>query len=227
MLLAAAAATYAQSFEVASIKPSAEATTRMAIHVSPGGRFTTTNTGLTDLLAFAYNVRTYQITGLTRALDDERFDIEAKPDTENSANPVRAMVQKLLADRFALTLHRETRPMPVYALVLAKGGPKFKPSDKDDMSISPGGKGRMLFQKVPMALFATQLSQTLGRTVLEKTGLTGAFDFALEFDPQQGPDSTGPSIFTALTEQLGLKLESTKAPVEVLVVDHAASPSRN
>ncbi len=177
-----------------------------------------------DLIAFAYDVRPHQIVDGPSWAESAGFDIVAKGDDDRQ---IRAMVQKLLADRFGLTLHAATREMPVYALVVGKGGPKFHASEKENMSISGGGKGRVMYQKATMALFAQNLAPPLGRTVVDRTGLAGEYDFTLEWSPEEGMSTESPSLFTALQEQLGLKLESAKAPVKILVIDHAEKPSQN
>ncbi len=228
------------AFEVASIKPTEETGHSMNLNRAPGGRFSTRNTGLKMLMTFAYDVRPHQISGGASWIDSEGFDIVAKAETADpTIEQFRGMMQKLLADRFQLTFHRETREMPVYALVLAKNGPKFKVSDKDETTIQ-GGKGQTRYQKCSMAFFAQNLSPRLGRTVLDRTGLKGEFDFTLEAtiedeirkrveagEASASSEPVGPTIFTALQEQLGLKLESTKGPVEILVIDRAVRPSSN
>jgi uncharacterized protein (TIGR03435 family) len=155
------------------------------------------------------------------------------------------MFQQLLADRFKLTIHWETRELAVYALVVTKNGPSLHDSKEPDgsshTSTSTGqftGRG---ISMVEMALTLTQeLSRELGRVVIDKTGISGRYDVTLRWTPDAGtafinsgtegtapPPDSGPSIFTAIQEQLGLKLESTKGPVQVLVIDHVEMPSRN
>jgi len=174
------------------------------------------------------------------------------------------MLQELLADRFNLPLHRETKGFPVYGLVIAQSGPKLhksKPGDTysngakgpDGLPLGPGPHvmrftgGQLICQGVPVAFLARELSRQLRGTVLDKTGLNGNYDFTLQWTPdesearmfrgtedgQQGTENTpslessGPSIFTAIQEQLGLKLESQNGPVDVLVIDHVEKPSEN
>jgi uncharacterized protein (TIGR03435 family) len=131
------------------------------------------------------------------------------------------MLQTLLAERFKLAVHRETKMLPVYELVTAKSGSKLRQAEtREGSSISSGG-GKMTVRHVSMPGFATALSRHIGRPVFDKTGIDGAFDFTLEYAPD-GADSAGrPSIFTALQEQLGLRLEAAKGPVEILVIDRA------
>jgi bla regulator protein blaR1 len=231
-----------QAFEVASIKPTAETGRGMSLNRSPGGRFTTMNASLEMLMEFAYDVRAHQISGGPKWLESDGFDIVAKADNENPpTEDLRAMVRKLLEDRFKLAIHRETKELSKYSLVVGKGGPKLQPSGKDETRISGGGKGRTNYEKASMATLAWNLSQRLGRTVVDRTGLKGDFDFALEWAPGEdeprkkingvevppAADISGPSVFTALQEQLGLKLESTKGPVEVVVIDRVERPSGN
>lgn len=276
-LFAVAAAACAQKFEVASVKANHAADPRVMIQVRPGGRFVTENTSLKMLLAFAYGVKQYQLTGLPGWAESDRYDINAKAEnvTPEEAAPMtkmpsqtemeerqkklRAMLQDLLADRFGLKVHRETKEMPVYALVVAKGGTKLLASNPDAPPLvepPPGrggdspkppfraslmrmGPGGLTAQELDMPALAGQLSQILGRTVIDKTGLTGKYDLKLTWTPDQPPQGlppgdapppateNGPSLFTAIQEQLGLKLDSTRGPVELIVIDHVEKPSEN
>jgi uncharacterized protein (TIGR03435 family) len=259
------------SFEVASIKPNRSGDMRFFISMAPG-RFTATGATTKFLIEDAYDVKDFQVSGGPSWINSERYDIEAKePDSvveelpklppEQRRKVLRSMVQSLLADRFKLKLTRGTKEMPVYALVVAKNGPKLqeaKPVDTQaDAPSGPGGHphlpmmrmspGELTGQGVALSFLASALSQQLGRTVLDQTGLKGNYDFTLKWTPEQGegmmlggpggggpppdsappPDTSGPSIFTAIQEQLGLKLETTKGPVEVLVIDHVEKPSEN
>jgi uncharacterized protein (TIGR03435 family) len=158
------------------------------------------------------------------------------------------MFQILLVDRYKLTFHLETKELPVYYFVVGKNGSKLQPSEggRDNAQIRMG-RGQINAQAMSMEMFTNQLANQLGRSVLDKTGLTGNYDFKLEWTPDQsqaggpgpGPgdggggdhppasDSTGPSIFTAVQEQLGLKLESQKGPVQILVIDRIEKASDN
>jgi bla regulator protein blaR1 len=263
----AGAASKVPAFEVASIKPNKSGTGMTMLHTTPVG-FSASNISLKALIQEAYGVEENQIFGAAGWLGSERFDIEAKvsssdTDALHNLNPDqrRLMLQPLLADRFQLKVHTEARDLPVLVLVVAKGGPKLheaKPGDTYPNGLKGfdggGGPGMMLMrpgqltaQGVDLSFVAKQFSQQLGRTVQDKTGLTGKYDFTLQWKPdrdpspmpgapqpgQQGPaatlspDSSEASIFTAVQEQLGLKLESRKAPVEVLVIDHVEAPSEN
>jgi uncharacterized protein (TIGR03435 family) len=242
-----------QSFEVASIKPSDPQARGVHIGLSPGGLFTATNVTLKILIQQAWDVREFQISGGPGWLDTERYDITAKGDgpgvsedeihnmSEAQRNKLEqeflAKVRTLLADRFQLKVHRETKELPVYALIVAKGGPKIQPSAEDG---SPGGGLRTMRgsagteitgKKVLLPQLVRLLSDQAGRTVVDKTGLKGSYDFKMSFVPDSGPgqlpESDGPSIFTAVQEQLRLKLDAQKGPVEVLVIDSAQKASAN
>ena len=228
------------SFEVASIRPRGTEYTVVAVSIS-GPKVTITAYPLLGLLMMAYQVEPFQIVGGPSWRDSERYDILAK--AEGQAAPTNAqvnlMLQALLADRFRLRFHRETRELPVYRLVVGKGGPKLKESAADAQSSLSFGSGGALQEitvsKGSMEQLARQLSNSgIGRPVRDGTGLTGSYDYKLKWLPgmRAGPDAaadTGgpPSIFTALQEQLGLKLESGKGPGEVLVIDHVEKPSEN
>jgi uncharacterized protein (TIGR03435 family) len=169
--------------------------------------------------------------------DSDRFDIVANAPGESAptGDDVRRMLQSLLADRFQLKLHRETQERPVYALVVAKNGPKLKESgpDKEFSTTVRGSQtAQLTMTKATMEQLAIQLSGSgLDRPVLDKTGLAGHYDIALNWIPEYaGPpasDSNSVNVFTAVQEQLGLRLEPQKAPVEILVIDHAEKPSEN
>jgi bla regulator protein BlaR1 len=241
------------SFEVASVKPGNPNNPEVCVCVEPPGRFFVVNATLKMLIVDAYNVRNHQISGGPNWLDSAKFDIEAKMPR---ANPIpdgldgppqilRLMEQSLLAERFKLAVHRETRQEQVYELVVDKGGPKLKEST-DTLRSGPqgigfNGRGHLTGTAVHMLPFANELSQMLGRTVIDKTGLTGRYDFTLQWTPEPGvfggpqdgpdappaPDPNGPSIFTAIREDLGLRLQSAKGPVEIIVIDRAEKPDAN
>lgn len=245
-----AAGLFAQSpvFEVASIKPSAPGGHGMSISTTKGGRFTTENVPLRNLIMFAWDVRSFQVTGGPGWVSSDGWDISAKPEGEMPSGPeggkrIRAMLQTLLAERFKLAVQMETREMPVYALLVAKNGPRLQVSPEG--AKGPGmssGNGQMKMTKGSMAMLAQSLSNQLGRTVFDETGLKGDFDMKLEFAPDpngpvkpgQEPDSAKvavesdrPSLFTALQEQLGLRLEGKKGPVQIIVVDKAEKVTDN
>jgi uncharacterized protein (TIGR03435 family) len=203
-----------------------------------GPRVTISEYGLPGLLMTAYQVEPWQISGGPVWMETDRFNIVANAPGESAPTPeqVRQMLRTLLADRFQLKVHREKREGPVYALVVDKKGPKLTPSTASDSTFSAGGGARavrLTFQKQTMEYLALQLSNSggLGREVLDKTGLTGSYDFQLNWaagqDGNPPPDSNEPGLFTALEEQLGLKLEPQKGLVELLIIDHAEKPSPN
>jgi uncharacterized protein (TIGR03435 family) len=251
------------TFEVASIKPAAQDARGTMIRMMPGGALTVTNATLRLLVTVAYDVRDFQISGGPGWVGSERYDVNAKAESSASSESVpedprnmtdaqrktnqeqmRQRLQALLADRFQLTIHRETKEAPVYALVVAKNGPKLQESKEGGPRLMMG-RGQLNGQGALMEMLANVLSGQLGRPVLDKTGLQGKYDFKLEFtpDPGQGaepfgglgpgpdapppPDPNGPSIFAAIQEQLGLRLESTKGPVEMIVIDRVEKSSEN
>jgi len=258
-------ATSTSGFEVASIKPSDPAAGGMQIGVSPGGVFTAKRVTVKALIQQAYGIRDFQISGAPGWTDTERYDIIAKgKGTDVSDAEIRKMtdaqrnafqaeflvkVQMLLGDRFQLKVHRESKELPVYALVIAKNGPKIRAAEDRDvtrtgLTLRPGD-GRNLEitgARMPLGSLARTLSDQAGRTVLDKTGLKGNYDFKMTFTPGMGhlpepgdgtgtsgadPGRDGPSLFTALQEQLGLRLEAQKGAVEVVVIDHVEKPSAN
>lgn len=235
-------------FDVASIKPSAPDIKQISeVQPLPGGRIHATNMTIKTLIGVAYRLKPFQISGGPGWLDSVRYDIEAKPDKPATmAGAWQTMLQALLTDRFQLKFHRETKELPVYALVLAtkdgKLGPSLKPSregscvDRNSPSVSQsggpfcgfgGGRGKITGLGVPIGAVADVLSRMLGRPVIEKTGLTGNFDYQAQFTPDDSQDSPNPSLFTALQEQLGLKLEPQKGPVDIFVIDGAQKPTKN
>lgn len=210
-------------FEVAAIKPHHPA--------DPGGgfsfqhgRLTISNTWLTLLVMSAYGVKDFQVSGGPDWADSERFDILAEAPDRADTRDLKPMLQALLADRFELALHRETRETAVYALVVAKNGPKLHRSAPDAQYSMRVGLTGMSATNMSLHDFAETLSGYARHNVIDKTGLRGDFDFKFDWSPQ---DPESPSIFTALQEQLGLRLESEKGPVEFLVIDHAEKPSEN
>jgi uncharacterized protein (TIGR03435 family) len=251
-------------FEVASIRPSDPGAAEMQIDVSPGGVFTAKGVTLRALIQNAYEVRDFQISGGPPWLDSERYNIVAKGNgggvsmdelrkmtneqREAFQTEFRLKVRTLLADRFQLRIHRETREGSVYALSVARNGPRIRVAADDDVAHSgltirrgEGGKEEIIGTGIPLANLVKSLSQQLGRTVVDQTGLTGNYDFKIAFTPDMGRQATaadaadrsssasadGPSIFTALQEQLGLRLQAQKGPVEALVIDSAQKASEN
>jgi bla regulator protein BlaR1 len=242
MLLSASAR--AQSFEVASIKPSQPASADRQIvgfQTPPGGRLNTLSTSLRMLIKFAYNVKDFQVSGGPGWADSESYDIVAKGDGNATRPQLRLMLQGLLKDRFKLTLRHETKDARIYELVVAKGGSKIQEDTASRQRIAMTGPGKVMAQKTPLALFAEFLGTLTDRPVVDKTGLPSTYKFKLDWTPAVGeaglpgpappdvapPDSNGPSLFTALQEQLGLRLQSAKGPVEILVIEEAEKPTEN
>jgi uncharacterized protein (TIGR03435 family) len=229
-----------ESFDVASVKLNKTGGRGGYPGLAPGGqRFTATNLPLFALIMLAYNVTPRQISGVPSSFNTEGYDIEAKSDRPLKQEQALGMLQTLLADRFKLTVHRETREQAIYALVVGKGGPKLHESPGESTPDIQKTGGGFVYKNTPMSVLTLILSQSLGRTVVDKTGLSGRYDFSLEYardrvgrgvleGREPAPDTDGlPSIFTAVREQLGLKLEPEKGPVEFIIVDHAEKPSAN
>ena len=300
------------TFDVASVKPAAPMIPgRMMVRMSGGpgtpdpGQLTYTNVAFKNLLMAAYNVKGYQISG-PGWLDSERFDIVAKVPQGATKEQFQVMLQNLLAERFKLTLHHETKELPIYALVVGKNGLKMKESPKESpqddkgpgaaggpppsgsgpmegpqikigkdgmpqlppgagrggrgmmMMMNNGGKMRLQANKQPVSSIAEMLGNSLGRPVVDKTELTGNYDYTLDYAPDEGIRPTGmmgmtmpapppgseggsggpaphsgdseggPSLVTAVQEQLGLKLEPRKGPVDLLVIDRVEKvPTEN
>jgi uncharacterized protein (TIGR03435 family) len=228
-------------FAVASIKTSSSTDPRRSITGMQRGAFRAVDYTLKDLLRLGWDVRSYQISGGPKWLDSDRYDIEVKPDVPfdvpgpggEGQQRLRLMVQSMLADRFKLTLHREKKETSVYFLVIGRNGSSLKRAGEspDQGPHIQDGKGQLIATNVDMPIFARALAGELGVTVIDRTNLSGAYDLKLEWSPDADVSievpSSGPSIFTALQEQLGLRLESGKAPVDVVVVDHAEKPSAN
>ena len=280
------------AFDVASIKPAAaQAPGRMMMGCRGGpgtpdpGRFTCNNVNLSMLMSRAYGVQSYQIAS-PDWFNSERFDLTAKVPDGATKEQFNQMLQNLLAERFQVKLHRETKELPIFGLMVGKGGSKMKPSEEippaadGAKEVGPGdgpppppgpggfpqlpkgraglmimmenGRFRMVGSRQTTSDLANMLGEQLGRPVRDETGLKGKYDFTLDFAPEPGqgpmrgmpmpmpgpggegrgpaPDSQegGPSLLTAVQEQIGLKLESKKGPVDTLVIDHAEKvPTEN
>ncbi len=224
------------AFEVASIKPNRSEGGPSSIRGSTG-RITMENVSLKKVTLWAYGIpddREYALAG-PDWLTTEHFDLQAKFPADTPPEQVRPMTQALLAERFKLALHKETRQLPIYVLVVAKNGPKIHAVENGQPRTS-GRAGRFEATKIPMQHFADLLARFMHQQVVDETGLAGVFDFTLEWSPDEMKaeamlptgGTAAPSIFTALQEQLGLKLEGRKGPVEVLVVDHIEkAPTEN
>ncbi|HEX5227329.1 MAG TPA: TIGR03435 family protein [Bryobacteraceae bacterium] len=245
-------------FDVASIKLNKSPDARGRLD-SKGGRIIALNIPPAGMLLQAFGIKSFQLVGTPTWMTLDRYDIEATADGNPPAETMRLMLQALFEDRFQLKYHRETKEMPVFALVVSKPGklheaegdckPPQRPKPDDPPAVRCGSAiisvGRIVGRSVTAASFADIVSRVTDRLVLDKTNLTGKYDINLEFtrdrarvlpagdaaptgiQSPQAPDPGGPTIFTALQEQLGLKLDSQKAPVDVIIIDHIERPSEN
>jgi len=246
-------------FEVASIKPSDPNARGSSVMTDKVGSLRGTNMPIRSLITMAYGIRDFQLSGDPGWLSAERYDIVAKPEAIENATSTpdphdmtddqrkvrdeqwRERVRNLLADRFGLVIHKETKEEQIYHLVIAKGGSKLKevttPGPRQGMSMNTG---RAEGFAAPMKMLADNLAGTVGRPVVDMTGLTAKYDWKLQWSPdpgtaipgpntsqQQPADAPGPTIFTAVQEQLGLKLETARGPVDTWVIDKIDRPSGN
>jgi uncharacterized protein (TIGR03435 family) len=222
------------AFEVASVRPNTSGGAQGGVRTDPE-RLTATNATVRQLLLFAYNLPDYQLSG-PNSIETERYDVTAKASASVDTEQLRLMLQTILIDRFRLKSHRETKTVPVYWLVTAKSGPKLHKLEEGDQTpaVRPGINA--LYLKATAPQFAERLSRYLGRPVLDKTGLDGRFfirlEWVLDATPQGGATASqtsdpGASLFTALEEQLGLKLESHKSELEFLLIDSVQRPLDN
>jgi len=244
--------TNAPAFEVATIKPSSPEATKSGFWINDDG-IESTRMPLTVLLQFAYNLSSGsvdQIADGPQWIGSTRFDINAKEDAqlatrisnmprEERLAALRQMVQALLANRFQLKVHHETRDLRVVALTVAKGGPKLTETKPDSQNGSWSGlrssKGKIEGHGATMKMLVGSLSpkpEIGGRLVVDDTGLSGKYDFELTWSPEDlaghaEGEAGGPSLFAALQEQLGLKVEQKKSPVDCIVIDHVEMPSKD
>src|SRR5262245_21874663 len=257
------------AFEVASVKPNKSGDARMMIGMQPGGRITMTNVPVRQLIRLAFRLQESQIVGGPPWMGSDRFDIVAKAEGNPGPDQQMLMVKSLLAERFRLQTHEESREQPIFALMLARTdrqlGPKLTPAAIDCQAGRgrgrmagpppngpPGrppsgaggdrmqcgiqiGPGRFSAGGMPISQMATSLGPLVNRYVIDRTGLTGPYDIELEYTPEfrgdtggapsaDRPPVDGTSIFTAIQEQLGLKLDAQRAPVPVLVIDRLEMP---
>lgn len=266
----------APTFEAASVKPSAPGQQGQNIRRFPGGRVTASNMPLRDLIRFVFQVQDFQLEEVPGWAADEHFDIVAKAAGDpppvlpgTGTDPLIVMLRSLVVERFKLQVHRETKELPIYALVVAKPGvlgPQLQRSTTDCQALAAAqaaaargqgaappppvngrpvcgvrlGPGVLSAGGFPLSQIAGALSRLVQRQVVDRTGLTEPFDLEVHFTPDASQlppgggspgaepaafDPNGPSLFTALQEQLGLKLESTRAPTDVIVVDHVERPA--
>ena len=226
-----------QQFEVAVIRPNVSGVSAgTSFSVFDGGRLVITNEPVKLLIRAAFQLQNAQIAGGPAWLDGDRYDIEAKTGRPEriEQGQMGPLLQSLLKDRFNLKFHRETRELTVYALVVEKNQKsplKLKVKAEGEVngmkSSSMPGKSQLIGTAVPMSDLSSHVGNRLGRIVVDKTGLRESYDFTLEWASDDARDSPAPSLVTALKEQLELRLESQKNPVEVLVIDSLERPSEN
>lgn len=231
-LLATGGLTFGQSapsFDVTSVKLSPPWQAGMTGGVSlDGARFSSSRNPLRGLIFSAYGIPYWRLSGGPAWLDSDAYDIVGTFPPNTSQEQVKLMLQTLFIDRFKLAIHRETKDYPTYALIVDKDGPKLKATADSKYSAKNGG-GHLELHHASMAGFATYLVNAAGRPVVDMTGLEGYFDIGLDWRPDTASSANDPrpSIYTAVQEQLGLKLEPRKAPVEFIVIDHIERPSEN
>ena len=221
-----AVAQTAKAFDVISIKPDKDGH-GLDAGTQPGGRYTARNVPTQFLVTEAFGVKDFQVVGAPKWLNDERYDIAAKADTPLQLNQdqLRPLLQAMLRDRFRLKFRTEMKEFPAYSLVVGKSGPKFEADNSiltsTSFSVSSNkGRATMTGHKVSMSAFATHLTDMAGRTVIDNTGLKGDFDVKLDWTPGEAVDDVLPTIFIAVQEQLGLKLNPVKrTPVPVIVIE--------
>jgi len=235
-------------FEVASLKPSNGARQGAGIRPAQGGqRYEAINCPIKLMIQVAYRVKAEQVVGGPSWMDTDRFDMEAKADKPSSADELHVMLMNLLVERLQLKYHHEKKDMAMYALTVDKSGARVKPHEAANAGEPwiDQAQEKFLHMKLkatsaPMDYFAFRLSQLLDRPVVDLTNLHGGYDFNLEYTralppefPEGGkingedPDTSGPTLFAALKQQLGLELKAGKGPVEVIVIDHVEKPTAN
>jgi uncharacterized protein (TIGR03435 family) len=221
----------APHFEVATVKPSGDDEIKAGISgcKTGHGREVCTNVTLKRCIVGSFHVGPGQVVGGPSWIDSEPFHIEAKAAEAGEDAPLDAMMRALLQERFHLTLHRENRNLQALVLEVAKSGPKLEKAPGGE-AVTDGSHGRLTLQNTNMDGFAERLARVTELPVVNRTGIDGVFNMKIIWTPEgdhpKGPDSP-PSLFTAIQEQLGLRLQSQKAPVSVLVIDHAEKPGEN
>jgi uncharacterized protein (TIGR03435 family) len=228
------------TIEVASIKPSDPGITGMNNHFA-ATQFTLIGYAAKTLIENAFGVKEYQVINAPEWTRSERWTLEIKTTAPTNMQQKFQLLEPLMADRFQLKFHRETRMMPIYSLVIAKGGPKLRPSDPDERGSMMFGN-QIVARKYDITMLARNLAGELNMPVVDKTELTGLYDIDLKWTPDPArpefgdvrspaelpaPDPNRPEIFTAIREQLGLELKAEKGPVDVIVIDRIERPSPN
>jgi uncharacterized protein (TIGR03435 family) len=239
MLAATGLAALAQTgFEAASIKPSTPGMRGFSIVPSAGGRLTAKNITLKRLLGAAYDVQDFQVAGGPKWMDSDPYDIVAKAEGNLTEHQLLDLLQPLLKDRFQLAFHWETKQLPRYLLVTGKGGSKLTEVKADgEPQLNIRGRKLITGHRAPLSQLVETLSWVTGRVVVDQTGLKGVYDFKLEWTPDDlqisepgsasGAAESANSLFAAIQEQLGLKLDPQKGPVQILVVDRAEKATEN
>ena len=227
-----AAALFAQTaqFDVASIRPSApDSQVSNSLYTDRSGGLHVENYALRGIVLFAYDLRDFELIGAPGWINTAHYDIVAKTDSGQTGDALfRERVRSLLATRFGLVAHHETRQLTSYVLTVAKGGAKLKAVITPGEQLGfRGGVGHNRGFAITMPMFAKEMERLTGRPVADKTGLEGEYDYVLEWAADSDTTGTGPSFSTALREQLGLQIESVKAATDTLVIDHIERPSRN
>lgn len=225
-----------RQFDVASIKPNRSEDRGGGMRTA-SGTVSARNLSVNMLIQTAYKVKSWQISGGPGWAATDRYDIDAKTTGNPSFQEKMEMFQPLLVDRFQLKVHHETRQMPTYLLMPGRNGPKLQATPSEVGGYVRDRRGLIEGRAVNLRTLADILSGTLGQQVTDKTGLTGGFDVKLEWTPTEAEsnfrnddrpfDPNGSSLFTAIQEQLGLKLEAGKGPVEMLIIDRVERPSEN
>jgi uncharacterized protein (TIGR03435 family) len=222
-------------FLVATIKPSSATDTNGGFPTK-GHHISSYNVTVDNLLSVAYAIHVKQIVNAPEWLSRDHYDVDGIPDVPGvpSLLQMREMYQKLLADRFHMVFHRETRDLPIYAITVAKGGQILKLADPGETlntgSSGSGGQRILKFRSMPMSAFALNMNFYVDRPVIDQTSLPANYDFTLKWtydDSRLADPDAAPSLFTAIKEQLGLEMKAIKGPAEVIVIDHIEKPSEN
>ena len=216
-------------FEVASVKPHTPGGSPHVSIAGDPGRLTFTNITVRGLIREAYGLKIYPPLRGPDAHSTDRYDVIAKVPPDASKEQRMLMLQRLLAERFKLVVHRETKELPIYRLVTGKDKPKLRAVEDDGSAPETGsGDGHQIkAHHISMKSLAATLQGWIGDTVADATGLTGLYDLNLDFNFDESMSSEGPTIFEAVQRQLRLKLEAGKGPVDVVIIDHVEKPSVN